>query len=254
MPTQYQHLSLVKPVRITDAGPTPGVVIDNPTSTASDEELAQFQLQFASLNLNGKPHSIDITPPLFRKLRQRGGVKKVPYELFWETVDRSSRNSDYDPDRSREDYVHLSQNTEFIPLTNLSVGYHKTDEQGGGYRVASNGAIHFPVCYFASTDGYVISCRIMALTANIARRHIREGTGDVIAKRVKLKGLQRRCQYFVRVFKVLASTQSKEGYRQQDFYDCTILSNPKKTRLHQVILATFVGPRPYGYIGQHDGD
>ena len=75
---------------------------------------------------------------------------------------------DFDLNKACNDYMCLSQCTEFTPMTDLSKGYHRTDNQGGSYQVIWQGQIKFPlllrlvkwVCHFVLTrDGLVTACK-----------------------------------------------------------------------------------------------
>jgi hypothetical protein len=260
---QYQSLALVakeKRGRGSQRTLAPGgVVIDNPTAAASDEELLAFQRKIGPSILDGTNFECDINPPIFRKLLQLGRLKKVPREILYLTKDQTS--SDYDPSKARENYVRVSQCTDFVPMTDLSDGYHRQDDQGGGYRI-TRGWINFPVCYYASDDGVVIAVQIQQFTRDNAERHVHQGTADIIGKRTFEYGApnnggkkRTKAQYFGRVIRVKAAGRARHGYRIVGLSDESITDGASdKIPVISLVLGTFVSPRPFGFIGQHDGE
>jgi hypothetical protein len=164
------------------------VELDVPTAVASNEEYETFQRSASPTGSNGEHIEIAITPPIFRKMQQKGLVKMVPHEIEYLSMCKDKRNADYDSNKPRENYIRVGTNPNFVTLEDsddyLLNGYHALGPNGDDYRVSKMKQVFFPVNYYSQLDGYMISCkRAMVSNKGLVKSHIYNGTGDILGRR-----------------------------------------------------------------------
>ena len=226
-----------------------GVEIATPNHVRTQEEFDNFNLQLSATAAKGgsmKNDGVEMTPPLFCFMQQKGEICKVPYEAEF--------LAQYE-DKKRDKCKCFAQNPNFvsIPEDKLDPGYHKIDDQGDGYRVI-NGNIYFPRVYYVTTGGFVILCARTYVSPKFAKQHLLAGTADILGCR-RIGGTRKKYSYLIRTY-TIASTKPDCHYEKRYFYgsDCKMEGRHATIDLASLVLTTFVGPCPKGHIAQHDDE
>jgi hypothetical protein len=213
------------------------------------EEFDNFNLQLSATTAEGgsmKKDGVEMTPPLFRFMQQKGDICKVPYEAAF--------SAQYG-DKPRDKCKRFAQNPNFvsIPEDKLDPGYHKIDDQGDGYRV-TNGNILFPRVYYVTTGGSVISCARTYVSLKFAKQHLLAGTADILGRRL-VGGTKKRHRYLIRTY-TIASTKPHCRTKRRTFYgcDCKMEGRQATIDLGSIVLTSFCGPRLKGHVVQHDDE
>jgi len=244
---QYQSLELLSTKDyprdshgIMQADPE-GKLLDNPTNLASEHDGTLCMDELSQLNLdNVNEHQLD--PPVFRWLEKKNLVKKCPRDVIFET--RDTEHPSFNPKKPKNECVRLCQEDGFVPIDGSNVGY----------AVSTNGIVYHGVNYYAHVDGYLISSsRNWIRGTGKAREVIKNGTGDILAHRSKQSKTGCSHVYLVRTYRILRSYVHKlSGYRCCGLADESATGKLHHVRLGFIILGTWQGPRPLGYIQQHD--
>ena len=255
----YQSLSLLKFSRKNYDYCPLGVEIANPRNVATEEEFQKFNSIISKANVIGNGFECKITPPVFRYLLGHG-LKKVPREIEWMCAYRDTINIDYDPNKPREQYLRVGQNTEFFPLDGTKTkGLHGTAGDKS-YVIDARGSIHYPVVYYTHPDGFTVYCRMywQKSGGGGVKDHILNGTADILARRsvAKTNGGYNH-SYLVRrynISKANPDTDCQNGKRRISICNEDCSHSGKIFSQGAVILATHVSPRPEKHILQHDGE
>jgi len=182
-------------------------------------------------------------------------IKMVPHEIEYLS---------HAGDKPRNECFRVATNPNFVSIPDDFVngsGYHQLDDKGDGYRILENGVILFPVVYYICAEGgFAISCRREYLYPDKALVHLMDGTADILGRRTWLvkngkKGFFNKTRYFVRHYYIQSSTKRRDNLKRRFFANHYDMTKAQFTGyLAPVILATFIGPRPKGFIAQHDGE
>jgi hypothetical protein len=230
-----------------------GTAIDNPTNLAQEIDLHEFaKIVCSAKNPNKVSMATTIPPPLVRLMQRIGDLKMVPHELVWDSQEKKEEGG---KDRDG-DYVKFATNPDFVAMKSLKKGYHALPGLAGdGYRISCRGRIHFPVVYYVWKGGYVIACYRHYMNHTRAKEYLDNGTGDILGRRTinSASKSKIRYRYFVRRYKVLDLFITKSQRRKFHGSDYRMI-NGVSMALDQgsAILTPFVGPRPEGYIVQHN--
>jgi len=244
---QYQSFELLSTENyprdshgIMQANPV-GTLLDNPTNLASEHDGTLCMDELSQMNPDNR-NEFQLDPPVFRWLVEKNLVKKCPRDVIYET--RDTENIHFNPNQPRNEYVRLCQNDGFVPIDGSEVGYTKTN----------TGVVYHGVNYYAHVDGYLISCSLnWVRTTGKAREFMTSGTGDILAHRSKQLKTGCRHSFLVRTYRILSRYVDKQtGYQLAGLYDESATRKKHTVRLGLVILGTWLGPRPLGYIQQHD--
>jgi hypothetical protein len=230
-----------------------GTEIADPTNLAQECELQEFESLVCSANdPNEESLRRTISPPLVRLMQKKGLVKMVPHKLVLYAQTEGTTK-----DRG-DNYVKFATNPNFVKTKSLKKGYHKLSGLAGdGYRISSTGQTYFPMVYYAWNGGLMIACSRRYMTYKKAKKHLDNGTGDILGWRRTYRGIKNPIaiyRYFVRRYKVMDNFNKltqRRIFSGSDYH--MVLGVDKKLDLAATILAIFVGPRPQGCYGQHDG-
>lgn len=166
-----------------------------------------------------------------------------------------------DGDKPLKDCVRFAMNPNFVAIPDdfeFGSGYHCLDDKkGDGYKITPQGQIFFPMVYYMSIDGFSISCTREYVSPGVAKQHLLAGTADILGRRVTVFGVKRRkreYRYFIRRYSVKSCKSNlQHGRRAFKGHNYKMENESRLLDLGAVVLTTFVGPRPKGFIVQHDG-
>jgi hypothetical protein len=188
---------------------------------------------------------IELTLPLFRLMEEKGVIVMVPYDAEF--------LAQYGG-KSRDECKHFAQNPNFvsIPEDDLGPGYHALDNQGDGFKVSGQGVLFLPRVYYVTHGGIVISCVRVYVKPEIAKEHLLAGTADILGRRV-VGGKKKEYRYLIRTYTIM-SCQAHKRNRRRSFEgsDCLMDRQQAILDLGAIVLTTLVGPRPKGFVVQHD--
>jgi len=212
----------------------------------------------------GGKFEADITPPIVRYLLNNGSLKMVPREIDWYTICRDvTLNHEFDVAKPRTQYLRVGTNPNFFPLDGIKTnGIHGSADNGTNYTI-SGGRICYPTVYYASEDGFIVSCRRGWAHCSPAKKDLLDGTGDILARRSKPRRAKIgdktydtfHHEYLVRKYRVLKTTLDHiTGYRRVCLSDECCGCVAKYMSQAAIILTIFMGPRPDNNIPQHDGE
>lgn len=256
---QYQQLSLLqtnfgnkrnKTQKVNSSlGGTP---LDDPKSVATQEEYDDFNLRISTLVTDGESMATPLDPPIFRFMQQKGDIAKVPHEAHFLAQDGS---------KGRGQCFRFAQNADFVSIPDdyeFGSGYHAIDDQGDGYKISNSGEIQFPVVYYVHKGGFVISCQRFYRKPKAAKGHVVAGTADILGRRTSKKrcrGGSNEYRYFVRTYQIHGSGKHVISQRRS-FYGANHAMDGSNIdiELGAIMLTSFVGPRPKGFIVQHDDE
>ena len=252
---QYQPEYLLKTkgnVRLTKR--RGGVrIAETPTNVAKPEELDEFNLKISSVVKQGgsfKNDEVKMDPPLFRLMKQKGLVRKVPFEAeHWAQWG----------DKPRDECKRFAQNDDFVSIPdNPSKGYHEIGDQGDGYKIMPDGNVRFPCVYYVTNGGCAISCQREYVLPKNAKQHLLAGTADILGRRALTNRSRKSTEYrySIRTYKLLSCKPCKTKKRRKfQGSDCQMDGiSGAGLDLGAVVLVSFIGPRPDGHVVQHDGE
>ena len=171
--SQYQQFNVLSTTRGGGEN-LEGTPVGNPTNVASAIEFNNFVYELVQFPRTQQ--EVSITPPLFRSMLERNQLKKCPREVIYETRDQTL--AAFNPNKPRNEYVRLGQNTGFVSI----------DGTGDGYTFDPNGVLRYPSVYFAHIGGFLIVChRHWKRNKKTPKEFIMAGTGDVLARRTTVK-------------------------------------------------------------------
>jgi len=244
---QHQSLELLSTKKhprdshgIMQANPE-GMFLDNPTNLASEHDGTLFLNELSQLNPDNRKE-FQLDPPVFCWMKEKNLVKKCPRDVIYET--RDTEHTSFNPNQPKNEHVRLCQDEGYVPIDGSKVGCAQ-DNRG---RVC-----HGVTCY-AHVDGCLMSSsRDWIRTTGEARKVMTSGTGDILAHRSNK--IKTGCQHshLVRTYPILSCpVQKSSGHRLAGLHDESATGKMHTVCSGFVILGTWCGPRPLGYIQQHD--
>lgn len=176
---------------------------------------------------------------LFHRLVYEGKIRKVPRII---QAMLATKKTKLLPGQC----LRVSQNGEFVPLWGgPSSGPHGIKDEGTFVYIADDNSIHYPVVYFASYLGFVVSCIRTWMKRKTAVKYLNAGTGDVIGFRsFKNKAKRTICRWLVVNFKLLRAAPNTENYRYINLSDEDCSNTRYLAAVAGLLAAAYFGARP----------
>jgi hypothetical protein len=209
---------------------------------ALKSELNEFAYYVSSASKASMSRAIP--PPLFHLMMKLKELKMVDQELTWH----------YEEGKPRDDFIKFGTNSD-VTIGDFNPGTHEVhgfDEPG--CKVDMEGKIYSPIVYYASKQGFIVSCHRRYLTHAEVYKHFLNGTGNILGKiLITSPSFAVYYVYFVRNYKVMSNFST--FFQRRVFHGSSVQMEGGVVPLNlgSVILATLVSRRKKGYVVQHEG-